>query len=71
MNLDSNFLFASLLWGSVGSGYSIYGWKQRKPVPLAGGVAMMGISYLVNSASLMSLLCLAVAVGIYWVPRRA
>jgi len=26
--------------GSIGSGYLIYGWRQKSGIPLAGGVAM-------------------------------
>ncbi len=71
MNLfDANFLFASLIWGSVGVGYFIYGKKQREPVPLVGGVVMIGVSYFVASALLMSLVSLAIMAAVFFVMRR-
>ena len=71
MNLfDAKFLFASLIWGSVGLGYCIYGKKQREIVPLVGGIAMIAVSYLVASALLMSLISIALIVGVYVLVRR-
>jgi hypothetical protein len=70
LNFDSSFLFASLLWGSVGVGYWIYGKKQRAMMPMIGGAAMIGISYLVSSWLLMSLLGLALMVAVYLLVKR-
>ena len=70
MDFDSNFLFASLFWGSVGSGYCIYGWKQRVMTPFFGGFAMIAVSYFVNSWLLMSLICIALMVGVYLLVKR-
>ena len=71
MNLfDANFLFASLIWGSVGVGYFIYGKKQQEPVPLVGGLVMIGISYFVASALLMSLISLAIMAAVFFLMRR-
>jgi lipid-A-disaccharide synthase-like uncharacterized protein len=50
-----SFLFASLLWGSVGLGYFIYGKKQQSVSPMVGGILMMIVSYFIASALLMSL----------------
>ena len=68
--LDTNFLFANLIWGSVGLGYCIYGRRQREIVPLIGGVAMVAVSYFVGSALLMSLLCIALVGGVYVLVKR-
>ena len=70
MNFDSSFLFASLLWGSIGVGYWIYGKKQREMMPMIGGAVMVGVSYLVSSWLPMSLLCLALMVTIYLLVKR-
>ena len=70
MILSTNFLFASLLWGSVGSGYFIYGKKQRSGIPMVGGVVMMAASYFVSSALLMSLLCLGLIAAVYVLLKR-
>jgi hypothetical protein len=67
---DAKFLFASLLWGSIGVGYFIYGKKQQEMAPLIGGVAMILVSYLVGSALLMSLICMALIVIVYVLLKR-
>jgi hypothetical protein len=66
---NSSTLFASLIWGSVGLGFAIYGKKQRSMAPLVGGILLMGISYLISSALLMSLVGVALVTGIVWVGR--
>jgi hypothetical protein len=62
---DTKFLFASLLWGSIGVGYFVYGKKQQAIVPLVGGLAMIAVSYFVSSALLMSLISIALMVTVY------
>ena len=68
--LDEHFLFASLLWGSVGAGYLFYARKQREIVPFIGGVMMIGVSYLVSSWFWMSILCLALVVAVYQLKKQ-
>jgi hypothetical protein len=71
MNLgSSSFLFASLLWGSIGMGFAIYGKKQRATGPLVGGVALVAISYFISSALVMSLVGAALVAGIVWYQRQ-
>ena len=67
---STNSLFASLLWGSVGLGYFIYGKKQSAWIPMVGGVAMMAVSYLVSSALLMSLLSVGLIGVVYVLLKR-
>ena len=67
---NANFLFASLIWGSVGMGYFIYGKKQASWVSMIGGVLMMGASYFVGSALLMSLRCIALIAGVYFLLKQ-
>ncbi len=73
MNLGSfgnpSTLFASLIWGSIGMGFAVYGKKQRSGVPLVGGIVLMGISYLIGSALYMSLTGTALVAGIFWVSK--
>ena len=66
---DSNTLFASLLWGSVGLGFAIYGKKQGATVPLFGGVALMAVSYFISSALYMSLVCIGLLAAIIWLRK--
>ena len=67
---DTNFLFASLFWGSVGAGYWIYGKKQREMMPMLGGVTMIAVSYFVGNWLLMSLICIALMVAVYLLLQR-
>jgi len=66
----SSTLFASLIWGSIGLGFAIYGKKQRSVAPLVGGILLMGISYLIGSALVMSLVGVGLVAGIVWVGRH-
>jgi hypothetical protein len=66
-NTDS--LFASLIWGSVGVGYFIYGKKQRSWLPMLGGALMIAASYFA-SALMMSLICTGLMVAIYMLLKR-
>lgn len=67
---NSSFLFASLLWGSVGVGYFIYGKKQGAMIPMIGGLLMIGGAYLISSWLLMSLLSIALMVAVYWLVKQ-
>jgi hypothetical protein len=67
---NANFLFASLLWGSVGLGYFIYGKKQTSWPPMIGGVLMIGLSYFAGSALLMSLGCVGLGAAVYVLLKR-
>lgn len=69
-NFNTSFLFASLFWGSVGGGYWIYGKRQRSMMPMVGGVAMIVVSCFIESALLMSLICLALMAGVYWLMKQ-
>ena len=68
--LDSKFLFASLVWGSVGVGYFIYGKKQEAMIPMIGGLVMIALSYFVGSWFWMSLSCVGLMAAIYWLVKQ-
>jgi hypothetical protein len=71
MNIgSSSFLWASLIWGSVGMGFAIYGKRQKAMAPLVGGVALVAISYFISSALLMSLVGIGLVAGIVWHQRQ-
>jgi len=67
---NTHFLFASLIWGSVGFGYFIYGKKQSSWVPMVGGLLMIAASYFVMSAFLMSLVCIGLMTAIHVLLKR-
>jgi hypothetical protein len=63
--ISSATLIASLIWGSVGLGFSIYGKKQRSAPPWFGGLALIGISYFIGSALWMSVTAVGIIAGIW------
>jgi hypothetical protein len=67
---SASFLFASLLWGSIGFGYSIYGKKQQSLSAMVGGILMMVVSYFISSALLMSLICLGISGAVHFLVKR-
>ncbi len=67
---DTNFLFASLIWGSVGVGYFIYGKKQSSWVPMTGGILMIVVSYFVGSVVVMSLISIGIIAAIHALLKR-
>lgn len=67
---DANFLLASLLWGSIGAGYFIYGKKTGSTMPMIGGVLMVAVSYVVSSWVIMSLISIGLMIGVYQMMKR-
>lgn len=68
LHLDSNQLWASVLWGGIGGGYLIYGWRQKASVPLIGGVVMSLACFL--PALPMTVVSLATMVAVYKLAQR-
>jgi hypothetical protein len=68
-HLDSWTLFASLIWGSIGVGYIVYGKKQRSAPAFAGGMAMTVVSYFASTIP-MSLISIGIMVGVYFWARH-
>ncbi len=48
-------LIASLIWGTVGVGFVMYGRKAGEPFPAMAGLGMVAASYLCATALSMSL----------------
>ena len=65
MKLEPGILFASLIWGSIGVGFFIFGKKQRSDGPLFGGIMLVAISYFIGSALWMSVAAVAILAGIF------
>ncbi len=53
MDFSSNTLFLSLLFGSIGVGYFIYGKKQSKVIPLLVGLSLCVYPYFVSNIYVM------------------
>jgi len=47
VNVDTSSLLWGVVFGSFGFGYFLYGKKQKAPVPLACGIALMVYPYFV------------------------
>lgn len=56
--MNPSLLLWGVLFGSIGLGYFIYGKRQRAPVPLLSGVALMAFPYFISNSTLL------VAIGI-------
>jgi hypothetical protein len=67
---DSNTLVASFFWGTIGTGFAIFGWKQKSTVPLFGGIAMISVSYFIDSALWMSVVEIGLIAAVYWLRGR-
>jgi hypothetical protein len=67
---NAAFLFASLIWGSVGFGYFIYGKKSGSWVPMVGGIVMIAVSYVAPSPLIMTLISVGVIGAVYWLLRE-
>ncbi len=61
-------LWWGLLFGAIGLGYLAYARRQRAPVPLACGVALLAFPYFVSNAWAMALVGAAL-VALPWVVR--
>lgn len=59
-----------MLWGSIATGYLIYGWKQKAMMPLIGGGAMMVASIFISSVWVMSLACTVLIILVYWLAKQ-
>jgi hypothetical protein len=67
---DVNFLFASLIWGTIGIGYFIYGKRQGSWVPGVGGLLMIGASYFAGSALVMSLISVGIMAAVHFLLKQ-
>ena len=68
--LDESFLWASLVWGALGAAYTVYGWRQKAPVALGGGILLTMVSMFVGNWMVMSLVSLALLGLVHWLLRR-
>ena len=57
-------LWWGLLFGSIGLGFFLYGKKQRSPIPMVCGLALMIYPYFISN----SLLLVAIGVALMAIP---
>ncbi|THB64979.1 MAG: hypothetical protein D6B27_09410 [Gammaproteobacteria bacterium] len=60
-------LMWGIVWGSIGFGYFIYGRKQKAVIPFLCGIALMVLPYLISSALLLFIVCIAVMFIPYYI----
>ncbi len=63
-------MFVSMLWGTIGMGFFVYGKKQRSAIPLFGGLALMGITYFIESTLIMSIVACGLIAGMIYLGKR-
>ena len=51
--MNESWLLWGLLFGSIGLGFFMYGRKQKAPVPLICGLALMFFPYFVSNTTLL------------------
>ncbi|MEE8077973.1 MAG: hypothetical protein V3T18_03170 [Pseudomonadales bacterium] len=54
--MNVTFLLVTVLFGSIGLGYFIYGRKQKSPLHFISGIALFGCPYLVDSTMALVLI---------------
>ena len=68
--MSTDTLLAALVWGAIGSGFALYGKKQGRPVPMIGGLVMIGATYFCETALVMSVVGVGLIAGIWWATQR-
>jgi hypothetical protein len=65
--ISTSILLWGVLFSSIGLAYFIYGKKQRKPVPLFCGLALMVYPYAIDTELLLVLIGVVLcAIPYYW-----
>jgi hypothetical protein len=64
-----SFLWASVIWGAIGGGYTLYGWRQKAMIPFAAGLVMSVAACFVPALP-MTLISLAAIFGAHWLLRH-
>lgn len=51
--MTTSLIYTGLLFGSIGSGYALYGKRQQAPVPLVCGLLLIGLPYLIVNLAIL------------------
>ena len=60
--MDSTTLMLGLLFGSIGTGYFMFGKKQGRMVPLGAGVGLMAVPMFLTNPIACSVVCVAMMI---------
>ena len=69
MEIDSNYLMLSLLFGAVGMALFMFGKKTGKIPHLVAGVALMTCPYFITNIIAMVSVCVIVALAPFFMPE--
>jgi len=70
LNINQHYIWASMIWSAVASGYLIYGWKQKSLIPFVGGLVMTVAAVFIFSALLMSLASIVIMFVVWWLLKQ-
>jgi hypothetical protein len=62
MEFDTTSLMLSLIFGSIGLGFFLYGKKAGQLVPICAGAALMIFPYLIPNIAILLIVCLILSV---------
>ena len=68
--MDTNLLFASLLFGLIGTAMVMYGKKAGRPIPLLAGAALIAVPYFIPNLIVLLIVCTGVS-AVPWFLRNA
>jgi hypothetical protein len=68
--LDGHFLFASMFWGAIGTGFLVYGKRQTSIAAFVAGLGLIGISYFARTAWEMHLMAAIILVIAFLLKNR-
>lgn len=65
--MSTSLLFLGLIFGSIGTGYCIYGKRQSAVVPFLCGVRLIGVPYFIDNVTALITTGVVLAVVPYFV----
>jgi hypothetical protein len=69
MDIDSNYLMLSMLFGAVGMALFIYGKKSGRLPHLGAGIALMTCPYFITNLIAMTSICIILAIVPFFMPE--
>jgi hypothetical protein len=64
--MDTTSLMLSMLYGTIGLGFFMYGKKAARLVPMISGASLMICPYFIPNTAIMSIVCIALAAVPYF-----
>lgn len=61
--MTTSLIFLGLIFGSVGTGYCVYGRRQGAPVPFLSGVLLIAVPYLISNLALLLIVGVVLALA--------